>query len=116
MSVDDDFYTLDADQKRWVMDRIYSYRKNLDAAYASFDPDKAREAQEDLKAFLIQRAKQDKNGNGPEKWHDALTRYTELERRVAELERVVRGYIIKKRPPENLEQPEVQEDDYRYGR
>lgn len=25
--------------------------------------------------------------NGPEKWHDALTKYTELEKRIADLER-----------------------------
>lgn len=89
--VDDDFYALSPEQKKWVMARLYDYRKNVQLAYTS-DPEELDKAQDELKAFLIQRAKAQQETNGPERWHDALTKYTELEVRIARLEHTV--YVL----------------------
>lgn len=91
MSADDEYDTLDDEQKSWVKERLYQAAKY--AAFAKHPFPLEGPEYEQWKSYLIQRAKAQQETNGPEKWHDALTKYTELEKRVAALEQVLANIL-----------------------
>ena len=83
-----DWSQLPDEKKQEIEDALKAFQEQLEAGdYTMLERNKLFDSK---RARLIQDAKRDTETNGPEKWHDALTRYTELERELNRLQARVR--------------------------